>query len=165
MRKGDSALLHAFAFLFFRFQPECYWYVLVLLVRNACVTLVPVISGGSFALCALAIILLLCVTLGSCVQAIFWGVGINVGFLLIIFLGALFTDTSNQPLVTVMLLVISSSVLLLLICVACHCVLTLGETLSMLPLSSQIRWRLFCEAVDQALCEAPTGHSPSVHGL
>ena len=57
-------------------------------------------------------------------QANFLDVGINVGFLLIIFLGALFTDTANKPLIAIMLLVIFSSMLLLLICVAFYCLIT-----------------------------------------
>ena len=34
MRQGDTTFLHVFAFLFFRFKPEAFWYVLVVLFRN-----------------------------------------------------------------------------------------------------------------------------------
>ena len=41
---GDTMFLHSFAFLFFRFRPGTYWYVLVPLMRNLCVAIVPSLS-------------------------------------------------------------------------------------------------------------------------
>ena len=35
----------SYAFLFFRFNPDAYWYVLVVLVRNAIASVVPIIGG------------------------------------------------------------------------------------------------------------------------
>jgi hypothetical protein len=41
--KGDTAFLHRYSFLFIRFRPERYWYILVMLFRNFFIALVPVI--------------------------------------------------------------------------------------------------------------------------
>ena len=63
MRLGDTAFLHAFSFLFFRFHPGAYWYVLVLLGRNLGAAMVPVIADEALQLFCLTIVI------GSCVVA------------------------------------------------------------------------------------------------
>eukprot|EP00971_Amphidinium_carterae_P009770 192596-Amphidinium_carterae.1 len=49
------ARLGAFRFLYFRYQPQCYYYSLLLLSRNALVPLVPAFLQASFAEKSLAI--------------------------------------------------------------------------------------------------------------
>ncbi|CAK0868506.1 unnamed protein product, partial [Prorocentrum cordatum] len=45
MASGDAEFLQMFAFLFFRFRPQTYWYVFLLLSRNLSVALIPVVPN------------------------------------------------------------------------------------------------------------------------
>ena len=72
VRHGDTEFLHSYAFLFFRFHPEAYWYVLVLLVRNLTVALVPILPDAAQQLCCLVILLVVSVV--SCVGTLPWRV-------------------------------------------------------------------------------------------
>ena len=79
LRQGDTAFLHSFAFLFFRFRPGAYWYVLVLLLRNTLVALTPMISESSLELFFLVGLFVPCVITGSKVMpwrvlSVTWGI-------------------------------------------------------------------------------------------
>ena len=72
VRHGDTEFLHSYAFLFFRFHPEAYWYVLVLLVRNLAVALVLILPDAALQWCCLVILLVVSVV--SCVGTLPWRV-------------------------------------------------------------------------------------------
>ena len=55
LAKGDTAFLHAFSFLFFRFPACAFWYALVLLARNTGMALAPALHEETlqlFVVCA-----------------------------------------------------------------------------------------------------------------
>jgi len=47
LRKGDTSFLQSTMFLFFRFRSEAHWYIVVFVVRNALISLVPVIPDAA----------------------------------------------------------------------------------------------------------------------
>lgn len=128
LRSGDTAFLHSFAFLFFRFRPGSYWYVLVLVMRNSAVALAPIIAEDSLELVLLVMVLLPCVILCSIVfpwrlfLANLLDLAINGGFLLMLFLGALFVDNANKTLIGDLLVVILFFVWSVFLVVACYCI-------------------------------------------
>ena len=107
--QGDMAFLHAFAFLFFRFQPRAFWYVLVLLGRNLASAMVPVIADGSLQLFCLTIVLGPCVV--ACSIGFPWRIytanlldlSTNMGFLLILFLAGLLTEGADETMIANMI--------------------------------------------------------------
>lgn len=110
--QGDVAFLHAFAFLFFRFHSGSYWFVFVVLLRNTCVALVPVIPNEALELFALAMILLPSLVISARVfpwrvhLANYLDIATNGGFLLIVFLAALFKDVSDKSLIADLLIIV-----------------------------------------------------------
>ena len=116
MAKGDTAFLHTFSFLFFRFQPSAYWYVLVLLARNLAAATVPVILDEALQLLCLATVLGPCVVV--CARALPWRISVgnmldttvNMGLLLIVFLAALHAEILNESLIADMLVVVFVSI-------------------------------------------------------
>lgn len=58
MRRSNVFFLRNFRFLFVRFKPESYWYAFFLLVRNAVVTLIPVIGSVMMQVFALQVVVL-----------------------------------------------------------------------------------------------------------
>ena len=109
MGQGDTAFLHAFAFLFFRFRPPAYWYVLVLLGRNLAAAMVPIIADEAVQLFCLTLVIGPCVV--ACAWALPWRIFIanvldlvtNVGFVLILFLAALISEGANEKLIAQMI--------------------------------------------------------------
>ena len=116
MAKGDTAFLHTFSFLFFRFQPSAYWYVLVLLARNLAAATVPIILDEALQLLCLATVLGPCVVV--CARALPWRIPVanmldttvNMGLLLIVFLAALHAEVLNESLIANMLVVVFVSI-------------------------------------------------------
>ena len=102
--RGDTAFLHAFAFLFFRCNPQAYLYVVVMLRRNLAVAMVPLIADEALQLFCFTLVL------GP------WSIPMAqlpgehcrhhnqcVFFLLILFLAALLVEGADKPLVADML--------------------------------------------------------------
>ena len=50
LRRGDTTFLHAFGFLFFRFKPAAFWYVVVVLLRNLAATLITIVPDEALQL-------------------------------------------------------------------------------------------------------------------
>ena len=107
--RGDTAFLHAFAFLFFRCNPQAYWYVLVMLGRNLAVAMVPLIADEALQL--LCFTLVLFPSLFVCCGVFPWrnyranivDITTNAGFLLILFLAALLVEGANKSSIADML--------------------------------------------------------------
>ena len=117
MRQGDTTFLHAFAFLFFRFKPEAFWYVLVVLFRNLTVALAPVLLDVTTQFFLL--LLALGLPIVTCAAVFPWRISTanildlatNSGFVLILFFGALLADAANEALV--------AGILTVIVCVLC----------------------------------------------
>ena len=119
MGQGDTAFLHTYAFLFFRFQPSAYWYVLVLLTRNLAAAMVPVVADEALQLLSLAIVINPCAVL--CARALPWRIHLanmldittNMGFLLILFLAALHAEVLNESLIANMLALVLAFIIMI----------------------------------------------------
>ncbi len=53
MQAMDTEYLHTFAFLFFRFRPDSYWFVVFFIVRNLMIALTPTLPPGAVLLLVL----------------------------------------------------------------------------------------------------------------
>ena len=112
MGQGDTAFLHTYAFLFFRFTPSANWYVLVLLARNLAAAVVPVIADEALQLLSLALVIGPCAVV--CARTLPWriysasmlDITTNMGFVLILFLGALHAEVVNESLIANILAVV-----------------------------------------------------------
>ena len=128
LAKGDTAFLHAFSFLFFRFQPGAFWYALVLLARNTGMALAPALHEETLQLFVSVLILLPCTVISS--VSLPWrahlanllDVGTNGSFVLVVFLGALFKDVDDKTLIGDLLLVILGLLGLMFLIASCICV-------------------------------------------
>ena len=104
-RQGDATFLRAFAFLFYRYRSGAYWYAVVLVLRNTCVVMVPIIADEALQLCALVVVSTPCAFLSFSVFlwrvhfANLLDVATNAGFLLTIFLTALSVESVDRNLV------------------------------------------------------------------
>ena len=103
--RGDTTFLQAFAFLFFRCNPQAYWYVLVMLGRNLAVAMVPLIADEALQLLCFTLVLGPCLVV--CCGVFPWrnymsnivDITINAGFLLMLFLAALLVEGADRPLI------------------------------------------------------------------
>ena len=116
MTKGDTMFLHTFAFLFFRFRPSTYQYVLIVLARNLACALVPTIVDEALQLLSLAGVIGSCVLVS--VRLLPWRVTVanaldiltNVGFLVVLFLAALYARVVSESLIADALVAVFSVV-------------------------------------------------------
>ena len=103
--RGDTTFLHAFAFLFFRCNPQAYWYVLVMLGRNLAVAMVPLIADEALQLLCFTLVLGPCVVV--CAGVFPWRNHLanivdfttNAVFVLILFLAALLVEGADKALI------------------------------------------------------------------
>ena len=107
--RGDTAFLHAFAFLFFRCNPRAYWYVLVMLGRSLAVALVPLIADEALQLLCFTLVLGPCLVVcggvfpwRNCMSNIV-DITVNAGFLLMLLLAALLVEGADKALIADML--------------------------------------------------------------
>ena len=102
MRRGDTAFLHAFAFLFFRFNLRAYRYYLVLLLRNLATALAPLVSNEAmqlfFMMVALGLPTIICAASlpWRIVTANVMDLATNTGIVLILFLAALLSQSASE---------------------------------------------------------------------
>ena len=116
LQQGDTAFLHAFVFLFFRFRPGAHSYILVLLLRNLGMAVVPIIGEPASELFASCVVVTACVIVGVMMspwavrQANHLDVAMHTGLLFILFLAALQTHRADEVVVGNLLVVVFSTV-------------------------------------------------------